>query len=287
MGMQAKFVDIDGVTTRYLHAGAGYPILLLHGVGMAADSWIENIAPLAADFDVYAPDMLGCGFTPLHAAGGSPPTAAPQSAMVDHLSALIDHLALDKFAIVGSSLGGLIAALQYFAMPERVESITFAGSAAMYAASKEELKEIFAGSFKNGSMAYADISLETLHERLGNIVHDRSVIPAYVLHTQMTSYALPWSFAAYQYRMQGMLEALDGGDEGWISHRLSEIAVPALAIAGDEDPRTTAAWEEQAIRDIPDARRVEFSQCGHLPHLEYPDKFNRLIAEFVSGSRHA
>ena len=285
LGMQAKFVDIGGIPTRYLRAGAGYPVLLLHGVGMAADSWIENITELASEFDVYAPDMLGCGFTPLYGAGGSVPTAAPQLAMVDHLSAFIDHLELDKFAIVGSSLGGLIAALQYFAMPDRVDSITFAGSAAMYAADKAELKEIFAGSFKNGSMAYANISLDTLRQRLGNIVHDPSVIPDYVLHTQMTTYALPWSFAAYQYRMQGMLDALDADDAGWISHRLDEIAVPALAIAGDEDPRTTAAWEEQAVRGISDARRVEFSKCGHLPHLEYPGKFNRLITEFVSDSR--
>lgn len=284
--MQAKFVDINRVSTRYLHAGTGYPILLLHGVGMAADSWIENIEVLAADFDVYAPDMLGCGFTPLHAADASAPAGAPQLAMVDHLSALIDYLELDKFAIVGSSLGGLIAALQYFAMPDRVQSITFAGSGAMYAASKDELKRIFAGSFKNGSKAYADISLGTLHERLGNIVHDHSAIPAYILHTQMTSYALPWSLAAYEYRMRGMIEALDADDSGWVSQRLNEIMVPALAIAGDEDPRTTPAWESQAVREIADAHRVEFSKCGHLPHIEYPEKFNRLIAKFVNNSRH-
>lgn len=281
--MQASFVEIGGVRTRYLHAGSGYPILLLHGVGMAADSWIENMEALAGEFDVYAPDMLGCGFTPLNAPNNAPPDGPPQLAMVAHLSALIDHLGLDKFAIVGSSLGGLIAALQYFEMPDRVESITFAGSAALFAAEKNELKEIFAASFKNGSMAYADISIETLRQRLANIVHDIAVIPDYVLHTQMTSYALPWSLAAYQHRMQGMLTALDASDAGWVRHRLGEIAVPSLAIAGDEDPRTNDDWEAQAIAGIANARRVAFAHCGHLPHLEYPDKFNRLIARFVAG----
>ncbi|MDA0261042.1 MAG: alpha/beta hydrolase [Proteobacteria bacterium] len=281
--MHASFVEIDGVRTRYLHAGSGPPLLLLHGVGMAADSWIENIEPLAAEFSVYAPDMLGCGFTELSAPGDAPPAGPPQLAMVAHLSALIDHLGLERFAIVGSSLGGLIAALQYFAMPDRVRAFAFAGSAAMYAAEPPALRQIFADSFKNGSMAYADISIETLRQRLGNIVFDVACLPEYVLHTQLTSYALPWSLKAYQYRMQGMIAALDAGEDGWIRHRLAEIAVPTLAIAGDGDPRTTPAWEAAAAAGIAKSQRVEFENCGHLPHLEYPDRFNRLITRFVKG----
>ena len=269
--------------TRYLHAGAGYPVLLLHGVGMAADSWIENIEPLAERFTVYAPDMLGCGFTEL----GDPPAGPPQLAMVAHLSQLIEHLGLGKFAIVGSSLGGLIAALQYFAMPDRVQAFAFAGSAAMFAAERDALGKILADSFKNGSMAYADISLETLRERLGNIVFDVASIPDYVLHMQLTSYALPWSLQAYQYRMQGMMTALEAGEAGWIRYRLGEIDVPALAIAGDRDPRTSEAWEATAAAGIPNAKRVGFDKCGHLPHLEYPSKFNSLIADFVNANARA
>ena len=280
--LQASFVEIGGVKTRYLHAGSGYPVVLLHGVGMAADSWIENIEPLAEQFSVYAPDMLGCGFTEL----GDPPEGAPQLAMVGHLSELIEHLGLGKFAIVGSSLGGLIAALQYFAMPDRVKAFAFAGSAALFAAEGEALAKILADSFKNGNMAYADMSLQILRERLSNIVFDVASIPDYVLHMQLTSYALPWSLPAYQYRMQGMMTALAAGAAGWISHRLGEIEVPALAIAGDRDPRTSEAWEATAAAGLPNATRVGFDNCGHLPHLEYPDKFNHLIADFVGANTH-
>ena len=281
--MQASFVEIGGVRTRYLHAGSGYPVVLLHGVGMAADSWIENIEPLSASFSVYAPDMLGCGFTELCAPSGKPPEGPPQLAMVGHLSELIDHWGFDRFAIVGSSMGGLIAALQYFAMPDRVAAFAFAGSAALFAAEKDALGETLAGSFKNGSMAYADISLATLRERLGNIVFDLACIPEYVLHMQLTTYALPWSLQAYQYRMKGMMAALDAGDAGWIRHRLGDISVPTLAIAGDGDPRTTPAWEEAATTGIANSQRIELENCGHLPHLEYSGKFNKLIADFVSS----
>ena len=282
--LQASFVEIGGVKTRYLHAGSGYPVVLLHGVGMAADSWIENIEPLAEQFSVYAPDMLGCGFTEL----GDPPEGAPQLAMVGHLSELIEHLGLGKFAIVGSSLGGLIAALQYFAMPDRGRGVRLCRlGGPVRSPRRKRSPKILADSFKNGSMAYADMSLQILRERLSNIVFDVASIPDYVLHMQLTSYALPWSLAAYQHRMEGMMTALAAGAAGWISHRLGEIEVPALAIAGDRDPRTSEAWEATAAAGLPNAKRVGFDNCGHLPHLEYPDKFNHLIADFVGANTHA
>ena len=283
MDVRASFIDIEGIRSRCLEAGSGETIVLLHGVGMAADCWIGTMAALSRDFRLLAPDMLGCGFTPLHAPGGQPPPGPPQLAMVAHLSKLFDRIGVDRFAVVGSSLGGLVGALQYLAMPERVAALAFCGSAALYAAAPEKLAEILAGSFKNGSTAYADVSLDSLRRRLANIVHDVAVIPEYVLHMQLTAYSLPWSFAAYSHRMQGMIAALEAGDAGWIRRRLGEIAIPALAIAGDADPRTTPEWESRAARDLPDARQVTFENCGHFPHLEYPARFETLIARFVRG----
>ena len=61
--MRVKFADIGGVRTRYLYAGDGPPLLLLHGVGMSADGFLRIIDPLASRFSVFAPDLLAHGFT--------------------------------------------------------------------------------------------------------------------------------------------------------------------------------------------------------------------------------
>ena len=63
--MRARFIDIDGVNTRYLFAGEGNDnaLLLIHGGGVAADTWLRNIDALGAEFAVYAPDNVGHGFT--------------------------------------------------------------------------------------------------------------------------------------------------------------------------------------------------------------------------------
>ncbi|MSP51241.1 MAG: alpha/beta hydrolase [Alphaproteobacteria bacterium] len=275
--MRASFVDLDGVGTRYLHAGDGYPILLLHGVGMAADSWVKNIGPLSEQFSVCAPDLLGCGFTD----AGPLTDGPPQLAIVAHLSRLIEFLNWRKFAVVGSSLGGLIAVLQYLAMPDRIESLAVVGSAGLLAAEQSELRGIFEASHRNGSQAYADNSMETCRRRLANIVVDIGSIPDSVLLMQINAYALPWSFAAYERRLLGLMKHLDAGPDGWVSHRLEAIRVPTLAIAGKQDPRTNPAWEDRAVRRMPQARRETFDDCGHFPHLEFPDRFNALIAAFV------
>ena len=64
--MRASFIDVGGITTRYLHAGEdhGQALLLIHGGGVAADTWLRNIEPLGREFAVYAPDNIGHGFTP-------------------------------------------------------------------------------------------------------------------------------------------------------------------------------------------------------------------------------
>ena len=52
--MGASFVDVDGIRTRYLHAGDGPPLLLIHGLGISADCWFYNVDVLARHFSVCA-----------------------------------------------------------------------------------------------------------------------------------------------------------------------------------------------------------------------------------------
>src|SRR5580692_7704709 len=95
-----------------------YPVLLLHGYGGTADIWIRNIDALGNEFHVVAPDMLNSGFTDLQAIDGP-----PQGPTVAHMLRLADTLGWKNFCPVGTSYGGLIAALLYFAAPGRVNKL--------------------------------------------------------------------------------------------------------------------------------------------------------------------
>jgi pimeloyl-ACP methyl ester carboxylesterase len=76
--VRAAFIDIDGTRTRYLYEGsANETLLLVHGFGLSADIWAHVLDPLAAHFSVYAPDILGHGFTDFKEPGDEPaPLAA-------------------------------------------------------------------------------------------------------------------------------------------------------------------------------------------------------------------
>ena len=102
--MRDHFASIDGAATRYYLAGSGYPLLLVHGVGVSSDIWLRNIEALSADFTVCAPDTLGHGFTETGAYRGG----ALQPYLVDHLAQLVEHLGFQDFQAVGSSFGALL-----------------------------------------------------------------------------------------------------------------------------------------------------------------------------------
>ena len=61
--MRVAFTDVDGIRTRYFYEGSGPTLVLIHGLGISADSWTRNIDALAEHFTVYAPDMIGHGRT--------------------------------------------------------------------------------------------------------------------------------------------------------------------------------------------------------------------------------
>src|SRR5690242_18042705 len=95
--MRIEFKNVNGVRTRVLFAGnpSAYPILLIHGFGISADTWLRNIDALGEDFFVVAPDMVGHGFTDPVDFEGEP----PHRQTVDHLVSLIDLYGFQRLCV--------------------------------------------------------------------------------------------------------------------------------------------------------------------------------------------
>jgi pimeloyl-ACP methyl ester carboxylesterase len=275
--MRVEFATIGGACTRLYHGGEGPPVLLLHGVGASADIWLNNLDALARDFTVYAPDMLDNGFTE----SGAYRSGAPQPFMLDHLEALLDHYGIGDVAVVGSSFGGLLAALLYFRRPERVRKLILISSGTCFN-SDEELARTLRESYANGRTAIAQPTIETCRQRMRNVVFDPASVPEALILMQLTLYALPNALPAYERRMQALMDVAS-----WQTHRivgrLHDIHAPTLLVWGENDPRVVLARAEAAAREIPNARLALFERCKHFPQLEHPDRFNRLAMRFLNG----
>src|SRR6476646_7194850 len=109
-GFEERFVDARGCRLRYLVAGEGEPLLLVHGLGGSAANWLTLAPLLLPGRRVVVPELPGHG-------GSDPlPAAAGLSAYADALAALLDG----PSGVVGHSLGGAIALRLAIRRPERV-----------------------------------------------------------------------------------------------------------------------------------------------------------------------
>jgi len=273
--MRAAFVDIEGVRTRYLYAGSGPPVLLLHGVGVGGECFLRNIDVLADRCLVLAPDMLGHGFTDAVEYGGGP----PQPATVHHLWALCDHLGITNVSVLGSSYGALIAALMWFARPQAVPRLILVGSGAVFHPPAEQ-SATFHAVYANAAQAMGDPTLESCRKRIANICYDPKSVAEEMLLLQLTSYALPNRFEAYKATIAGLIGSVDS-TEHRVYTRLEELAVPTLIIVGREDVRANWKFHAEGHGRIPNSRFVIMEGCGHLPFMEHPAEFNRLVSDFL------
>jgi pimeloyl-ACP methyl ester carboxylesterase len=153
------YFDSNGVKIRYLTAGKGEPVILLHGfaVPTSEDQWVRNplnepkvLPELAKHFQVFAMDLRGHGKS-------DKPVDPKQYGleMTNDVIRLMDHLKLKRAHLVGYSLGAIIAGNLMVTHPDRLISVTLAGGAPVYQPTKEWLDTAtaLAEDLKNGKGA--------------------------------------------------------------------------------------------------------------------------------------
>ncbi len=116
-----RSVVADGIATNYLEAGAGAPVILLHGSGpgvTAYANWRLTIPALAQTYHVYAPDIAGFGYTER-----KPDAKYGLDFWVSHLCGFMDALGLARARFVGNSFGGALALAMAARHPSRVERL--------------------------------------------------------------------------------------------------------------------------------------------------------------------
>lgn len=275
--MRIRFLDIGGIKTRFLQSGEGPALFLLHGVGISGDIYLRNMAALGRQFSVYAPDMLGHGFTDAVDLKGGP----PQPPTVAHLGALADALGIEKYSVAGSSYGALIAALMWFDRPTRVENLVLIGSGSVFHGAEEQQKTLRAAA-ANATQAMGDPTLDSCRKRLAAISYDPATVPEEMLPVQLTSYAQADRFPAYKATIAGLIDSAPSSEHR-VYTRLEKLVARTLIICGREDVRADWKMHTEGRRRMPNARLSIFEKCGHLPMTEHPQMFNDLVGAFLTG----
>lgn len=274
--MKVSFANVGGLDTRFITAGDGRPLFLIHPVGYPAEIFARTLTGMGDRVRMIAPDLPGQGFT------GAPDSwpMPVQVFMARHVIALADQLGIERFSILGSSLGGLVAALVALEARDRVDSLVLVGTGSVFNHPSTQ-PGVLQAVFANGSRAYCDPSLDTLRARLANTCL-RAPQADDILVSQMTAYALPGALERYRSIIDSLIASVTD-PTATAYPRLEQLTMRALVIVGEQDIRTSYEAHRLGCLRMGRARLVRLAECGHLPFLEMPDEFNEAVAGFLTG----
>lgn len=251
----------------YTDAGAGYPVVLIHGYPFNRSLWNEQVAALSNSYRVIAPDLRGFGET---AASEGPAT---MNRMAQDVAHLLDHLEIARAVIGGLSMGGYVALAFYKQFPSRVRALVLADTRAQ--ADTEEAKQTRAQqaekALSEGMAGIADAMLpklltpETVSKRPDVVKRVRDMM----LKTKPEGAASA---------LWGMAERDDQ------TGLLSRITSPASILVGAEDAITPVADSERMHNAIAGSRLVVLENAGHVSNLERTEEFNKAVLEFLTDS---
>jgi pyruvate dehydrogenase E2 component (dihydrolipoamide acetyltransferase) len=254
-GRRLRVLDIGG--------GDGAPIVLVHGFGADLNAWMFNQPALAAKWRVVAVDLPGHGGSAKQVGTGDAETFA--AAVSDLLAAL----GIERFHLVGHSMGGAIALVLAGQMPTRIASLTLLAPAGL-------------GPEVNGAFIEGFVRVtrrREAQELLTALVHDPSLI----------SRAMVEETLRYK-RLDGVPAALDTIAHAWfpdgrqaldLRPALAALATPVQIIWGRDDRIIPVAHAEALSGKM----HVHlFDAVGHIPQMEKAGDFNRLITRFVEAN---
>ena len=266
-------VVVGGARVGFVRMGEGPSVLLVHGLAGSWENWLENIPALARRHTTIAVDLPGFGRSELPRGEISIPYYARFT------GAFLDALGTGRVALVGSSMGGLIAADAAATDPRRVTRLVLVSapgpgrrSAPPEEAGRPSLGRALAGAAaRRSGWLMRSSALRGL--ALGRLVHDPDRISPRLIGRLAKGVARPASMVARRATVRND-----------VGTRIHGITAPTLLVWGEHDqvvPPHVAGYYEQAVRD---ARRVIFPDTGHAPMIERPALFNRLVLEFLAGS---
>ncbi|MGK2936877.1 MAG: alpha/beta fold hydrolase [Solirubrobacteraceae bacterium] len=273
-----RWVDVDGDLVNLVDLGAapGRPtVVFVHGLGGSWQNWLENLLPFATDHRVIAVDLPGFGASPLPREQITIPRYA---ALLDRLFGLLD---IDAAAVVGNSMGGLIAAELALRHPHRVERLVLVSAAGLTPADRYN-PHVFA-TFKRLERGLQHVSSHAA-TRAEDLARRKRLRRAALSVVAAAPELLPCALVAEQIKgagKPGFMPASEALLTYPIRDRVAEVACPTLVVWGTRDRLVPVkdASEYEAL--IPDARKVVYKRTGHVPQLERPARFNTDLRAFL------
>jgi pimeloyl-ACP methyl ester carboxylesterase len=247
-------VTLDGRPGSYLEAGAGRPVVFIHGAGGRAEVWTRQLAGLADAARLLAVDLPGHGAT-----GGRGCLAVPEYAA--WVRRLCDGAGVEKAVLAGHSMGGAIAQTLALAHPERVAGLVLVGTGARL----RVLPRVLA-LFRDDPPAGASL--------VGSLSYSPRTSPGAVVEAERGLAETPPAVTLGDFLACDRFDAMA---------TIGTVRAPTLVVVGGDDRLTPPKYARYLAGAIPGAQLVEVADAGHFPQLEQPDVVNAALRAFLRG----
>jgi pimeloyl-ACP methyl ester carboxylesterase len=272
------FVNVSGVRVRYLHAGTGKPMLLIHGLVGSSANWRNNIAALAQHACVYAIDLVNMGKS--QRVRG---LDAGLRATANRVVAVMDALGLANADIVAHSHGGAVALMLAALHPRRVRSLILFAPANPYCRSSDQMARIYStpwGGFLAWLLPYLPAPVQRF--ALGQIYGGTDRVADRCLQEIVEGLRSP-----------GTLRHVLCTVRCWFAERaklkmaLRRVKrIPTLLVWGDRDCTVSLSSAVQLKRKLRGSELIVIQGAGHSVFEEAPEESNRIMLEWLGRHPH-
>jgi 4,5:9,10-diseco-3-hydroxy-5,9,17-trioxoandrosta-1(10),2-diene-4-oate hydrolase len=283
---ESKTVTIDGVNLHYFCGGSGPPLVLVHGLGSsAAVEFYYNLEPLAAHHRVFAIDLPGFGRS------DKPVLEYTIDLFVRAVSDLMASEGIERGAVMGVSMGGRVALGLALDSPEKVERLVLVDALGVGAPRRVLAYSILLTrglgelTLRGTARALRQMNPAVIRRfwgwylkrpnRVASIWSDERIA------NHGTLLATPEYRAAYLSALRSIAGMRQLRNGVVVEDRLPELRMPTLLIWGGHDHIFPASHAQAAKDRIPNGRIEIFDDSGHTPQMEEPDRFNRLVLDFL------
>lgn len=266
------FVEVGGGKLYYETAGAGHPLVLIHAGVAHSAMWDDQWAEFARHYRVIRYDTRGFGRSA---------TEDVEFANRRDLAALLDHLGVASAYVVGVSRAGAIAIDFTLEYPERVDAlIPVAAGVSGFEPQPSEANKHEWAMFDEMDAAEERKDIERLLELELRMWVDGPAQPVGRAAPALRQRVYEMMrFNADHHETGGKHQPLDPPALG----RLGEIKAPTLVIVGEYDTTMTLAMADLLAEGIPGARKALMRDTAHVPNMEKPAEFSKLVLEFLAG----
>jgi pimeloyl-ACP methyl ester carboxylesterase len=267
---------LDGYRMRYLCAGSGPPLLLLHGLLGYSFSWRFALPVLAEKATVYAVDMPGAGFS-----DRPPNPICTFRAHAERLLRFLDGAGVESCDLLGTSHGGAVAMMAAALAPERVRSLTLVAPVNPWSDHGRQLAPFLSSAPVSWLLLQLEPGLGIIHDALLRRLYGD---PQRIRPGTLAGYSAP-------FRIPGTLKYGLGVVKTWnrdladLRQAMSRITnIPTLLLWGSRDTAVSPDSAERLRQEFKHCRLEIFDGVGHLLYEEAPERFNSSVIGFLSRS---